>query len=156
MTSIFSYSLNCVYEIVVYGFTVKDMCAHCRQTDRQTERDCCRARCPGSTLSLPYAARAFWVHHSQAACQCVTARPSSIDAQKHDYERESVKVQECVCVATHSCPTLCDPTDWGPPGSSVPGILQARILRRVAISSFRGSSQSKNQTHISCIGRWVL
>ena len=33
-----------------------------------------------------------------------------------------------------SCPTLCDPTDSTPPGSSVPGILQARILEWVAIS----------------------
>ena len=34
-----------------------------------------------------------------------------------------------------SCPTLCDPIDGSPPGSSVPGILQARTLERVAISS---------------------
>ena len=33
-----------------------------------------------------------------------------------------------------SCLTLCDPIDGSPPGSSVPGILQARILERVAIS----------------------
>ena len=33
-----------------------------------------------------------------------------------------------------SCPTLCDPKDGSPPGSSVPGILQARILEWVAIS----------------------
>ena len=33
-----------------------------------------------------------------------------------------------------SCPTLCDPIDGGPPGSPVPGILQARTLERVAIS----------------------
>ena len=33
-----------------------------------------------------------------------------------------------------SCLTLCDPTDGSPPGSSVPGILQARILEWVAIS----------------------
>ena len=33
-----------------------------------------------------------------------------------------------------ACPTLCDPTDGSPLGSSVPGILQARILERVAIS----------------------
>ena len=32
------------------------------------------------------------------------------------------------------CPTLCNPTDSSPPGSSVPGILQARILEWVAIS----------------------
>ena len=33
-----------------------------------------------------------------------------------------------------SCPTLCDPIDGSPPGSSVPGILQARILEWVGIS----------------------
>ena len=33
-----------------------------------------------------------------------------------------------------SCPTLCNPIDGSPPGSSVPGILQARILEWVAIS----------------------
>ena len=33
-----------------------------------------------------------------------------------------------------SCPTLCDPIDTSPPGSPVPGILQARILEWVAIS----------------------
>ena len=34
----------------------------------------------------------------------------------------------------HSCPTLCDPRDGSPPGSPVPGILQARTLEWVAIS----------------------
>ena len=33
-----------------------------------------------------------------------------------------------------SCPTLCDPRDGSPPGSTVPGILQARTLEWVAIS----------------------
>ena len=35
-----------------------------------------------------------------------------------------------------SCPTLCDPIDGSPPGSPIPGILQARTLEWVAISSF--------------------
>ena len=39
-----------------------------------------------------------------------------------------------------SCPTLCDSIDSSPPGSPVPGILQARTLEWVAISLFRGSS----------------
>ena len=39
-----------------------------------------------------------------------------------------------------SCPTLCDPMDWSPPGSSVQGLLQARILEWVAIPFSRGSS----------------
>ena len=42
-----------------------------------------------------------------------------------------------------SCLTLCDPTDYSPPGSSVHGILQARILEWVAIPSSRGSSRAR-------------
>ena len=45
-------------------------------------------------------------------------------------------------VSRSVCPPLCDPTDCGPPGSSVHGIFQARILEWVAISSSRGPSQS--------------
>ena len=43
-----------------------------------------------------------------------------------------------------SCPTLCDPIDGSPPGSPVPGILQARTLEWVAISFSRGSSQPRD------------
>ena len=48
-----------------------------------------------------------------------------------------------------SCLTLCNPMDCSPPGSFVHGILQARILGRVAISFSRGSSQPRNRTHVS-------
>ena len=48
-----------------------------------------------------------------------------------------------------SCPSLCDPMDCSPPGSSVHGILQARILEWVAIPFSRGSSQPRNRTRIS-------
>ena len=48
-------------------------------------------------------------------------------------------------------PTLCDPVDRSPPGSSVHGILQARILEWVAISFSRGSSQPRDGTQISRI-----
>ena len=63
------------------------------------------------------------------------------------YERSScklLKMQMCVpsvsaaaaaaAKSLQSCPTLCDPTDSSPPGSAVPGILQARTLEWVAIS----------------------
>ena len=46
--------------------------------------------------------------------------------------------------------------DCSPPGSSVYGISQERILEWIAISFSRGSSQPRGQTHISCIGRQVL
>ena len=55
-----------------------------------------------------------------------------------------------------SCPTLCDPTDGSPPGSPVPGILQARTLEWVAISFSRGSSWRRDWTHVFCIGRRAL
>ena len=47
----------------------------------------------------------------------------------------SITLRELAAAAKslQSCPTLCDPTDDSPPGSSVPGILQARILEWVAI-----------------------
>ena len=43
-----------------------------------------------------------------------------------------------------------------PPGSSIHGISQARILKWVAISFSRGYSWLRDQTHVSCIGRWIL
>ena len=50
-----------------------------------------------------------------------------------------------------SCPTPSDPTDSSLPGSSVHGILQARVLEWVAIPFSKGSSQPSNQTQVSCI-----
>ena len=74
-----------------------------------------------------------------------------------------VHVQKlCVCVhaeSHQSCPILCNLMACGPPDSFVHGILQARILEWVATPSFWGSSQPRNQTHVSyvsCVGRWVL
>ena len=74
----------------------------------------------------------------------------------------------CVCVRAHahtcaksfqSYPTLCNPMDCSLPVSSVHGILQARILERVAMTSFKESSQPRDRTcisYVSCIGRWVF
>ena len=66
------------------------------------------------------------------------------------------------CVHAYSlqlCPTLWDPMDCSLPGSSIHGILQARILEWVAMPSSRGSSQPRVETMsllVSCIGRHVL
>ena len=54
------------------------------------------------------------------------------------------------------CPTLCNPMDCNLPGSSVHRIFQERIPEWVAIFFSRGSSQFKDQTHISCLGRQIL
>ena len=58
-----------------------------------------------------------------------------------------------------SCMILCNPMDCSLLGSSVHGILQARVLEWVAISYSRGSSQPRDRTHItyvSCIGSLCL
>jgi len=68
----------------------------------------------------------------------------------------------CVCVPAQLlqlCPTLWNPEDCSLPGSSVHGIIPARILEWVAISSAGGCSQSRDWTCLSCaycIGRQIL
>ena len=62
--------------------------------------------------------------------------------------RLEVKVSVLVALL---CPTLCDPMDCSLPGSSVHGILQARILEWVAMPSSRASSQPRDQTQVSHI-----
>ena len=52
-------------------------------------------------------------------------------------------------LVAQSCATLCDSMDFSPPGSSVHGILQAKILQWVAISFFTGSSRPRGQTCIA-------
>ena len=54
-------------------------------------------------------------------------------------------------LVAQSCPTLCNPMDCTLLGSSVHGILQARILEKVAMPSSRGSSQTRDQSGLSCI-----
>ena len=55
------------------------------------------------------------------------------------------------CAHSLSCPTLCDPVDCSPPGSSVHGILQARILEGVALPFSKGSSRPRDWTQVSHI-----
>ena len=62
-----------------------------------------------------------------------------------------VKESESENYVTRSCPTLCDSVDCSPPGSSIHGILQARILEWVAISFSRGSSWPRDWAQVSCI-----
>ena len=57
---------------------------------------------------------------------------------------------ESESLVAQSCPTLCNPMDCSPPDSSANGILQARILEWVAIPFSRGSSWTRDQTHVSC------
>ena len=62
------------------------------------------------------------------------------------WENKSLLLMLCVYSVAQLCPTHSDSRDCSPPGSSVHGILQARILEWVTISYSRGSSQPRDQT----------
>ena len=64
---------------------------------------------------------------------------------------KSPKCSESESESAQSCPTLCDPMDCSLPGSSLHGILQARVLEWVAISFSRGSSRPRDRTQVSRI-----
>ena len=82
-----------------------------------------------------------------------------IDTYLHQtYQIVQFKYRQ-LCSDPRWCLILFDSMDCGLPGSSVHGILQARILEWVAISFSRGSSWSRNWTwisYVSCIGRQIL
>ena len=96
-------------------------------------------------LSLPLVPHGHQHNPTFSTCSQVTALPS-VPSLVH---AKSLQL----------CPTLCNPTDWSLPGSSVHGILQARTLEWVAVPSSRGSFQPRDRTrasYVSCIGRRVL
>ena len=65
---------------------------------------------------------------------------------------------KCAAHLLQSCPTLCNAVDYSPPGYSVTGILQARILKWIALYFFRESSYPEIEPESLCllIGRRVL
>ena len=66
-------------------------------------------------------------------------------------------VQRCMCLKSlQSRSTLCSPVNCSLPGSSVHGILQARILEGVAMPSSRGSSRPRDLTCVSCLLHWQV
>ena len=76
-------------------------------------------------LSIP----TFWFFYMKINCSLLTlSSPEISDPFYH-------KAAAAAAKSLQSCPTLCDPIDGSPPGSAIPGILQARTLEWVAISS---------------------
>ena len=72
------------------------------------------------------------------------------------YSVERYSDSNSCCFVAKSCLSFCDPMDCSQPGSSVHGLSQARILELAAFSFSRGSSRPKNQTCVSCLGRWII
>ena len=70
--------------------------------------------------------RLFKLGNNFQSFPCLTVLPPTCG--------RALKAMLCYAKSLQSCPTLCDPIDGSPPGSPVPGILQARTLEWVAIS----------------------
>ena len=76
---------------------------------------------------------------NQASSETIFLSSRGFQSRMREYKVGSNKAYSKAAAATaakslQSCPTLCDPIDGRPPGSAVPGILQARTLEWVAIS----------------------
>ena len=88
---------------------------------------------PGIWAVLCYPEPGFdqsaWRHGFCCACQLLLSVLSGLGVQP-----DIAAAAAAAATSLQSCPTLCDPIDGSPPGSPVPGILQARTLEWVAIS----------------------
>ena len=96
-------------------------------------------------------------HRDTFACgwmpnHCFSVREALMRDVLFSHETDITPLHACSVTCLH--PTLCHPMDCSPPGSSVHGILQARILEWVAIPFSRGSSRLRDQTHIFCLLHW--
>ena len=77
----------------------------------------------------------------------VRSHKPKINQQKNKKSRPN----QVKMLVAQLCLILRNPMDYSPPGSPIHGILQARILEWVAIPFSKGSSQPRDQTHVSCI-----
>ena len=90
-----------------------------------------------------------WRYGSGRACQ--ENKANERGGGQHGDGINTTKTEKKVKVLiTQVCPTLCGPMDCNLPGSSVHGILQARILEWVAILFSKGTSPARDQTLFSC------
>ena len=70
--------------------------------------------------------------------------------------QEGTEGRAAAAKSLQSCPTLCNPIDGGPPGSSVPGILQARTLEWVAFPSLGGWAGRRNRWALPITLQWTI
>ena len=92
------------------------------------------------------------VYHTGLECgSCeVTPHNTLYSSDKEEIFNQWKDVKDMhACKSLRSCPTLRDPMDCGSPGSSVHGILRARILEWIAMPSSRGSSPPRDETQVS-------
>ena len=92
------------------------------------------------------------VNYKLFARHCIWLVLTEIEnAWRHSYCPQGVYNRKSESEVARSCPTLWDPMDCNPPGSSIHGIFQARVLEWGAIAFSRGSSQPRDRSRVSRI-----
>ena len=106
---------------------------------------------------LPYKESLNLWHEGQQTCLPLGPRWKFMDSGKSNRERNISIIHAAAAAAAgaakslQSCPTLCDPIDGSPPGSTVPRILQARTLESVAISFSNAWKWKVKGKSFSCV-----
>ena len=100
-------------------------------------------RLPGGGNGNPFQHSCLENSMDRRAWQTTDHGVTESDMTEHKHKWRLLVAQTCL--------TLCNPMDCSPPGSSVHGILQARILGWVAIPLSRGTSQTRDRTLVSFI-----
>ena len=99
----------------------------------------------------------FWYIVPFIILKCLTLSLMVLCASKSVLSEIKIVTSACVrAESLQSCLILCDPVDCSPPGSSVHGIFQARMLEWVAMPSSRGSSRPRDRTHVSYVLLWQV
>ena len=84
-------------------------------------------------------------------CLLIIFKPYSSWSWISSLQDVSMLLSHNGCLVAQLCPPLCIPLDCSPPGSSVNGILQARILEKVAMPSSKGDAWPRDQTGVFCV-----
>ena len=113
-----------------------------------------------ASVSCEASLRSFWLITFHCVlrwsffCECIPGISSSSNTNKghiglrlYPYDLAAAAAAESL----QSCPTLCDPIDSSPPGSRIPGILQARTLEWVAISFSNAWKWNVKLKSLSCV-----
>ena len=102
------------------------------------------SRCCGTTEPM---------HHDKRRSSSTTMEKSPYSLQlekaRSQPQRHSATKTAAAAKSLQSCPTLCDPRDGSPPGSPVPGLLQARTLEWVAISFSSECMKVKSENEVA-------
>ena len=148
----------CCAFVSTFSATGREQSCILRATGWRRQRYRVLERQPGAETALPHPHLEYlpWtvVWEKQPVCLLLHYISGLHSVVWPTLTEQDTSVRELVYA--QPCPTLYDPMDCSPPGSSVHGVSQARILEWVAIPFSRGSSQFKDRTPISCLESKIM